>query len=79
MPSDKKMRVVNDAPTVRNLDTRLKRLFWNQCAPRRLNPETHRHIIMCLAAMAALPFDTEQPIPPERKAPSGTPDGAKLT
>jgi|GEM_PF-4964347 len=67
MPSDKKMRVVNDAPTVRNLDMRLKRLFWNQCAPRRLSPEAHRHIIMYLAAMAALPLETEQPISPKER------------
>lgn len=63
MSPDKKMRVVHDAPTVRNLDTRVKHLLRNQCAPRRLNPEAHRRIIMCLAAMTALPFDAEQPIP----------------
>lgn len=63
MPSDKKVLIVHDAPTVRKLDTRVKRLLRNQGTPRCLNPVAHRHIIMCLAAMTALPFDAEQPIP----------------
>ena len=63
MSPDKKMLVANDAPTVRKLDTRVKHLPRNQRTPRCLNSEAHRHIIMCLAAMTALPFDAEQPIP----------------